>query len=585
MLGISLLFAAQALAPTVPPQGAVMRGWVSVDGSVLGLETTMMVVRYKSQVVALGPYDPFGATRGMPSTAGPELGARATVSARDLWTGRWVLKGVSAQDMPYAAPINVTPAADVVVYPLDLDSKGCAGGRVAVQAMELSADCPARGESIWMLARIEDAEPALPLHEARVTRCDARTVEYTFVNERIDLRYSSGAPLLNAGGEVVGMALGGYREQREMVGQGVAAASLRAAIAGEAPPKRVIDLSGFDWERVHGEGQLLLNWGLTGQGEEELREALSVEPELLEVFSSISEMSWRNNMGNFEAISEEVLRWNAIYEEAGLPLVLSPVAAGQQLVILVHHELLRFTVQVGQEAAQVKLVERVEGSNVAAPTIARSTDLNAVLINAARVRSEAVLVWAQLGLNPSLDQEIQQALGEEDFQLLLAMAPARRKAESAKTSINARSSCSGFGVYEVPVSGPDDAFLGQLKRYVGTGSCAAIKASELKALAATQAPVPPAFERLAGHVLRGVVLQGVQEGPVGVTSALADPQSVWATRTRLCALSKQGHREAEAAEQAHGVCGQKDLKELPEGWSQVVLPELPERIATPRGEL
>lgn len=32
MLAISVLFAAQALAPGVPPQGAVIRGWVSVDG-------------------------------------------------------------------------------------------------------------------------------------------------------------------------------------------------------------------------------------------------------------------------------------------------------------------------------------------------------------------------------------------------------------------------------------------------------------------------------------------------------------------------------------------------------------------------
>lgn len=92
--------------------------------------------------------------------------------------------------------------ADLLAFAVDPDA---VVGDVGV--LELAEASPEAGARVWLLAQVP-GRPGL-LHAARVSRRSAKELEYEFDDRNLDLRATSGAPILGADGRVVAVHLGG----------------------------------------------------------------------------------------------------------------------------------------------------------------------------------------------------------------------------------------------------------------------------------------------------------------------------------------------------------------------------------------
>ena len=85
-----------------------------------------------------------------------------------------------------------------------------------VTALSLAQRVPASGYPVWVVADVQN-RPGQPLHRAWVRSNSGGELEYAF-DEQLELRATSGAPVLDQNGDVVGIQLGGYESGMITVG-------------------------------------------------------------------------------------------------------------------------------------------------------------------------------------------------------------------------------------------------------------------------------------------------------------------------------------------------------------------------------
>lgn len=97
-----------------------------------------------------------------------------------------------------------------------------------IRPLEFASQFPKQGDSVWMATAVYGgASPSTVAHEAILTECDPNgRWAYRFVNERLALQATSGAPLLNTDGKVVGIHLTGDETSDEIAGVGISGAQL-----------------------------------------------------------------------------------------------------------------------------------------------------------------------------------------------------------------------------------------------------------------------------------------------------------------------------------------------------------------------
>jgi hypothetical protein len=125
------------------------------------------------------------------------------------------IKGGAPVVIPGAGPLGkATKAGDVLAF------WGPAGP--GFRPGRLAAASPAKGERVWLAASLrEGAPPAQRLHAATVLGVDeSGDLEYRYDNPNLSIRATSGAPVLNAAGEVVAINLGGGRVGKDIHGIG-----------------------------------------------------------------------------------------------------------------------------------------------------------------------------------------------------------------------------------------------------------------------------------------------------------------------------------------------------------------------------
>jgi hypothetical protein len=97
-------------------------------------------------------------------------------------------------------------------------------------ALELAEGMPKVGDAVYVFARLRsETEPKLL--PATVSETADKWLSYTFKDKSIDLRGTSGAPVLDDKGHVVGMNLGGGEQNGQLIGVANPATSIRAAIS------------------------------------------------------------------------------------------------------------------------------------------------------------------------------------------------------------------------------------------------------------------------------------------------------------------------------------------------------------------
>jgi hypothetical protein len=108
----------------------------------------------------------------------------------------------------------------------------------AVAALPLAAADPKVGDVVWLVARARSgAVPKQLLHKARVVGVSSDQLIYAYENKALGLSGSSGAPVVNALGQVVAVNFGGGESAKgEKLGFGTARGSISASLAALAQP-------------------------------------------------------------------------------------------------------------------------------------------------------------------------------------------------------------------------------------------------------------------------------------------------------------------------------------------------------------
>lgn len=99
--------------------------------------------------------------------------------------------------------------------------------------LPLATALPREGEELWMLSPAWGAGGKA--HKVTVKDADDDSILYVFQSTTINLTATSGAPLVNADGEVVGINIGGGRRGGAMLGVGNPAVAIRAHLDNGRP--------------------------------------------------------------------------------------------------------------------------------------------------------------------------------------------------------------------------------------------------------------------------------------------------------------------------------------------------------------
>ena len=112
-----------------------------------------------------------------------------------------------------AAPLGEeSEAGDIMAFWIPGDAK--------VHPADFSTEELQRGRRVWLATAVGGADPAKRLHAATVTYLRDGLLYYTYDDNEISLRATSGAPILDANGDVIAINLGGGAQDSQLTGVG-----------------------------------------------------------------------------------------------------------------------------------------------------------------------------------------------------------------------------------------------------------------------------------------------------------------------------------------------------------------------------
>jgi len=144
---------------------------------------------------------------------GPDAGLKDQMKPDDIAKE---VKGVAALSMQEPGKALWFPGFIKIADASSIEADACAKDMAvfkapdlpALQVLELAQEMPKKGDKVWVFARQRgDDNPALLA--ATVVDADADKLTYIFDGADFRLPGTSGAPVLNNAGKVVGMNLGG----------------------------------------------------------------------------------------------------------------------------------------------------------------------------------------------------------------------------------------------------------------------------------------------------------------------------------------------------------------------------------------
>jgi len=146
------------------------------------------------------------------------------VGLADFVSGK-PIAGVKADSMPVASTDDAAHPVDVAAFRLS------SGARFAPAV--LAARNPETNEVIWLVASLQGDQGEELLHRGKVAEASKARFRCEFDNGNVNLRGASGAPYINAKGEVVGLHTGSFKELGSVAGSALSVEVIRWAL-GEA---------------------------------------------------------------------------------------------------------------------------------------------------------------------------------------------------------------------------------------------------------------------------------------------------------------------------------------------------------------
>jgi len=228
----ALSFATYAAASAAPPskvRQAICRPVFQADGETFSAGTAFVLDLPKpaTRTLLVSALHVFGPDGGLDKQIpAAELAQRASVvecraldSAETWHAGR-------ALTIPGARPLESNYLKDVSAFILD-------GSMPAHPThLKLASAPPKAGDAIWLLAQVLEGAPGTELlHRAVVRSSKDEALQYEFDNALLKLQATSGAPLLDVNGDVVGINIGAGGSHGKVIGVGDSLASLRSLLS------------------------------------------------------------------------------------------------------------------------------------------------------------------------------------------------------------------------------------------------------------------------------------------------------------------------------------------------------------------
>lgn len=236
-----LAFAAApaALAATPPdvPVGFVARPAILTSAGGRYEAGTVFFAEINEQRVALTAHSLFGPAGGMAAQLAPEDLPKAIKEVR--LTEAWTKATIS----PVSAPVVLVGA-----HPMDKDAAGdvammlipaglTSANHTPSAARPLAAANAKLGDTVWVAAPLLDGpEASARVHEAKVVQVDKSWLIYEYVEPGLNLVATSGAPVLDKEGKVVGINLGGGQDQGHLYGSAAPVDAFRSMVTAALPP-------------------------------------------------------------------------------------------------------------------------------------------------------------------------------------------------------------------------------------------------------------------------------------------------------------------------------------------------------------
>jgi hypothetical protein len=198
---LTLLAAASAYAVPTPVADVVFKP-TFLTGSDSLTAGTGFVLSLKDSVVFITAHHLFGPAAGLERDLAPSEAKEfaAALAALSMTHRSLVLTSSEMLLIPSAKAFDQRDAGhDIAAFRLS----GYRGPSLSTSEVELK-----KGESVYLYARPR-GEKELRLIHARVTRIGTDVIEYVYDESGVNFAGTSGAPVLNEKGEVVGINLGG----------------------------------------------------------------------------------------------------------------------------------------------------------------------------------------------------------------------------------------------------------------------------------------------------------------------------------------------------------------------------------------
>lgn len=225
-----LACSAACAAPPPAAQGAICRPVFQADGQTYSAGTAFVVDLPKpdSRTLLVSAIHLFGPDGGLEQQIpAAELAQRVSLVACQPLDSAEAWQGGRALTIPGALPMGEGPLKDVAAFVLDTKSAATLPAR-----LKLAATPPKPGETVWLLAQVLEGAPVTQLlHRAVVRSSKDEGLQYEYENASLKLMATSGAPVLNADGEVVGINLGGGTLRGKLIGVGGSVTSMRSLLS------------------------------------------------------------------------------------------------------------------------------------------------------------------------------------------------------------------------------------------------------------------------------------------------------------------------------------------------------------------